>query len=80
MEIHQRFSIPVACLVFGLIGLALGATHRRDGALGSFVIGIVVVFAYYVPLMSGRRWSRDITFLRGWACGCRTSSSARSGS
>jgi LPS export ABC transporter permease LptF/LPS export ABC transporter permease LptG len=53
MEIHQRFSIPVACLVFGLIGLALGATNRRDGALGSFVIGIVVVFAYYVPLMIG---------------------------
>ena len=27
MEIHQKFSIPVACLVFGLIGLALGATQ-----------------------------------------------------
>ena len=53
MEIQKRFSIPVACLVFGLIGLALGATHRRDGALGSFVIGVVVVFAYYVPLMLG---------------------------
>jgi LPS export ABC transporter permease LptG/LPS export ABC transporter permease LptF len=53
MEIHKRFSIPVACLVFGLIGLALGATHRRDGAFGSFVIGIAVVFAYYVPLMIG---------------------------
>ena len=52
-EIYKRFSIPVACLVFGLIGLALGATHRRDGTLGSFVIGIVVVFAYYVPLIIG---------------------------
>ena len=53
MEIHKRFSIPVACLVFGLIGLALGATHRRDGTIGSFVIGVVIVFAYYVPLMLG---------------------------
>jgi LPS export ABC transporter permease LptG/LPS export ABC transporter permease LptF len=53
MEIHKRFAIPVACLVFGLIGLALGATHRRGGALGSFVIGIAVVFAYYIPLMIG---------------------------
>ena len=53
MEIQKRFAIPVACLVFGLIGLALGATHRRDGTLGSFVIGVVVVFAYYVPLMLG---------------------------
>jgi len=53
MEIHKRFSIPVACLVFGLIGLALGATNSRDGTFGSFVIGIAVVFAYYVPLMIG---------------------------
>ena len=53
MFIHQKFSIPVACLVFGLIGLALGATHRRDGTLGSFVLGILVVFAYYVPLYVG---------------------------
>ena len=53
MAIHQKFSIPVACLVFGLIGLALGATHRRDGMLGSFVLGIIVLFAYYVPLYLG---------------------------
>ena len=53
MAIHTKFSIPVACLVFGLIGLALGATHRRDGMLGSFVLGIIVLFAYYVPLYLG---------------------------
>ena len=53
MAIHQKFSIPVACLVFGLIGLALGATHRRGGMMGSFVLGIIVVFAYYVPLYIG---------------------------
>jgi LPS export ABC transporter permease LptG len=50
MAIHQKFAIPVACLVFGIIGLALGATNRRDGALGSFGLGLLVVFVYYVPL------------------------------
>ena len=53
MAIHRKFSIPVACLVFGLIGLALGATNRRDGALGSFVLGVIIVFAYYIPLYLG---------------------------
>jgi LPS export ABC transporter permease LptG/LPS export ABC transporter permease LptF len=53
MKIHQKFSIPVACLVFGLIGIALGATNRRDGALGSFVQGLVVIFLYYVPMYLG---------------------------
>jgi LPS export ABC transporter permease LptF/LPS export ABC transporter permease LptG len=53
IAIHQKFAIPFACIVFGVIGLALGATHRRDGALGSFVLGLVVVFAYYIPLYLG---------------------------
>jgi LPS export ABC transporter permease LptG/LPS export ABC transporter permease LptF len=53
MAIHRKFAIPVACLVFGLIGLALGATNRRDGKLGSFVFGLGVIFAYYIPLNLG---------------------------
>jgi LPS export ABC transporter permease LptG len=48
--IHLKFSIPFACLVFGVIGLGLGATSRRDGKLASFVVGIGVIFAYYVLL------------------------------
>ena len=54
MEIHQRFSIPVACLVFSIIGLGLGATSRKDGKLASFAMGIGVIFAYYI-LMYGAR-------------------------
>jgi LPS export ABC transporter permease LptG/LPS export ABC transporter permease LptF len=53
MAIHRKFSIPVACLVFGLIGLALGATNRRDGKLASFVIGTGVIIVYYVVLTIG---------------------------
>ena len=30
MEIHRKFSIPVACFIFGLIGLAFGLSNRRD--------------------------------------------------
>ena len=46
--IQQKFAIPVACVVFALIGLALGVTNRRDGKLGGFVLGIAVIFVYYV--------------------------------
>ena len=53
-EIQKKFSIPVACLVFGLIGLGLGASNRRDGKLASFVVGIVVIFIYYVLLWLGQ--------------------------
>jgi LPS export ABC transporter permease LptF/LPS export ABC transporter permease LptG len=47
MAIQKKFSIPVACLVFALIGVGLGVSNRRDGKLASFVLGIGVVFLYY---------------------------------
>ena len=54
MEIHQKYSLPVACLVFALLALGLGVTSRKDGKLASFAIGIGVIFAYYI-LMYGAR-------------------------
>lgn len=48
--IQQKFSIPVACLVFGIIGLALGLSSAREGKMGAFVIGFLVVFAYYAVM------------------------------
>ena len=53
-EIQKKFSIPFACLVFGLIGLALGVSNRRDGKLASFVVGLGVIFIYYVTLWMGQ--------------------------
>lgn len=48
IEIHKKFSIPVACLVFAVLAVALGVSNRRDGKLASFVLGLIVIFAYYV--------------------------------
>jgi LPS export ABC transporter permease LptG len=47
IQIEQKFSVPFACFVFTLIGLALGLSVARDGKMGGFVIGIAVIFAYY---------------------------------
>ena len=47
MTIQRKFTFPVACLVFAVIGLALGANSRRDGKLAAFVVGIAVIFVYY---------------------------------
>lgn len=53
-ELHKRYAIPAACLIFGLIGLALGVTNRRDGMFASLVIGVGVIFTYYVLLWLGQ--------------------------
>jgi lipopolysaccharide export LptBFGC system permease protein LptF len=52
MEIHKKFSVPVACFVFAVLGLALGASNRKDGKLAAFVVGIAVIFAYYVIMFT----------------------------
>ena len=54
LMIQNKYSIPVACIVLALIGLALGVSNRKDGKLASFAIGFIVVFTYYVLLYMAR--------------------------
>lgn len=58
MEIHKKFSIPVACFVFAIVGLALGLSNKRDGKLASFVLGIGVIFVYYVLLFTAQSMTK----------------------
>ena len=53
MAIHEKFSIPVACFVFVLLAVGLGASSRKEGRLASFALGIAVILAYYVMLYLG---------------------------
>jgi LPS export ABC transporter permease LptG/LPS export ABC transporter permease LptF len=55
--IQQKFSLPFACPVLALIGLALGVSNRKDGKLASFVLGFVVIFIYYILLYFSRALS-----------------------
>ena len=50
IAIQQKFSFPVACIVFAVIGVALGLTVAREGKLAGFVVGICVIFTYYILL------------------------------
>ena len=45
--IHQKFSFPVACLVFALLAVALGFHTRKEGKLGGLTLGLGVIFLYY---------------------------------
>ena len=51
---QYKMSLPLTCPILALIGLALGATNRKDGKLASFVLGIGVIFVYYVLLWGAR--------------------------
>ena len=47
MFVQQRFAFPLACVVFAIIGVALGVNTRKDGKMAGFAIGIGVIMAYY---------------------------------
>jgi LPS export ABC transporter permease LptG/LPS export ABC transporter permease LptF len=66
MEIHKKFSVPIACIVFALLGLALGASHRKDGKLAAFVLGIGVIFAYYVLMFTAEALAKGF-WLPAWS-------------
>jgi lipopolysaccharide export system permease protein len=52
VEIHKKFSIPAACVVFVLIGAPLGMRVRRAGPAVAFVSVAFFLF-YYLCLIGG---------------------------
>ena len=55
--IHTKFSIPIACFVFALMGLGLGVSTSRGGRLAAFALGSGVIFAYYIVMYEARSLS-----------------------
>ena len=53
VEIHKKFSIAVACLVFVLVGAPLGVLVRGRGAAVSVAVSLVFFFAYWMFLIGG---------------------------
>jgi LPS export ABC transporter permease LptF/LPS export ABC transporter permease LptG len=58
VEIHKKFSIPAACLVFGLFALPLGINNRRGGKASGFALSIGVILVYWVLLSNGEEAAR----------------------
>ncbi len=80
VEIHKKFSIPTACLVFALVGAPLGALIRRRGAAVSVGVSLFFFWVYWMFLIGGEEladrgfipptlamWAPNIVFaLAGW--------------
>jgi LPS export ABC transporter permease LptF len=57
IEIHKKFAIPCACIVFGIFALPLGFNNRRGSKASGFVLSILVIVAYWIMLDSGEKWA-----------------------
>lgn len=58
IELHKKFAIPMACLVFGLFALPLGINNRRGGKASGFALSIGVIVLYYILLNNGEEAAR----------------------
>ncbi len=69
VELHKRYAIPFACIVFGLIGVPLGIQPRRSGRSYGFILSIFIILAYYISLTASELLALRKTlppFLAGW--------------
>ena len=59
VEIHKKFSIPLACLIFAILGIPLADTLRRGGKGSGFALSLAIIVLYYVLLSWGETWAEE---------------------
>ena len=65
VEIHKKYSIAVACVIFVLIGAPLGLSARRGGLGVVGAMATVIFLFYWVTLVQGEKFA-DRGFLPPW--------------
>jgi lipopolysaccharide export system permease protein len=53
VEIHKKFALPFACIIFAVLGIALGVIVRRGEKMVAFAVCIAVVVVYYIFMVAG---------------------------
>ncbi len=65
VEIHKKISMPIACIVFVLIGAPLGMLSRKGNLAVAGSFSLIFFFLYWVLLMAGERLA-DRNLLSAW--------------
>ncbi|MBM4129858.1 YjgP/YjgQ family permease [bacterium] len=55
VEFHKKFAIPVACVVFVLVGVPMAVAGSRSGRGISVTLALAVFLVYYAFLMGGEK-------------------------
>jgi len=61
IEIHKKFALPFVCLIFGILGLPLGASTRKGGRTSGFTISLGIILVYYVLITTGEEMAINCT-------------------
>ncbi len=52
IELHQRFALPLACVLLGLVGIPLGVSSRKGGKSAAFILTVLLAFLYYLGFIT----------------------------
>jgi len=69
MEMHKKFSLPFACIVFAISGIPMGLITRKGGRLMGISLSLVLIFIYYIFLIIGQNYGykgKMNYFLAAW--------------
>jgi lipopolysaccharide export system permease protein len=69
VTIQRKLAFPFVCIVFSLIGAAMGIRPQRTGKATSFGVSVLMIFGYYLVMMicAALGQSEVISpFLAGW--------------
>ncbi len=67
VELNRRVALPLAALIFSILGVSLGV-HTPRGVRGyGFVVGMTIAFTYYILFASGSRLAatRTLSIVEG---------------
>lgn len=60
IELHKRFTIPMACILLFVIGAALGSIIRKGGIGMPFIIAVVFFILFYFMNTIGEKIAREM--------------------
>lgn len=65
VEFHKKFSIPVSCIAFVLMGVPLAIRVRKGGLTAGFGLSLIFFIFYYISLIGGENLG-DRTVIPAW--------------
>lgn len=58
-ELYQRVTVPMASLIFALVGVPLGLQPTRNSSSAGFAMSVIIIFVYYALMTMGNALARS---------------------
>jgi lipopolysaccharide export system permease protein len=58
-ELYQRVTVPLASLIFALVGVPLGLQPTRNSSSAGFAMSVIIIFVYYALMTMGSALARS---------------------